>query len=101
MEDAPEIKHEQVQEDANLGKAEDQVVQAAGDSSNPSDICSCVPSGDCIPENMEFTFGKSCKFGSVRCCAKETTTTTTTKATTMATLTTTTDTTTLPSNFTQ
>ena len=34
---------------------------------NKFDPCPCVPDQDCTPERMDFTFGKSCSFGHVRC----------------------------------
>jgi hypothetical protein len=63
-----------------------------------TDTCRCVLSSECPVDKMEFTFGKSCNFGYVRCChhlsATITTTTTTPSTTNAATTTDTTTTTT-------
>ena len=32
------------------------------------DGCNCVLGNECEPSQMDFTFGKSCPFGKVRCC---------------------------------
>lgn len=36
------------------------------------DNCKCIKIDSCPKDDRDYTFGKSCKFGSVRCCAKET-----------------------------
>ena len=54
--------------------AEEKVVQR--------DACTCVQNGKCPTEQMNFTFGKSCKIGTVRCCSTPQTTTSSTKTST-------------------
>ena len=48
-----------------------------------TDECQCVEYSQCSEDKMDFTFGKSCSFGKVRCCKKALETTTTTMSTIM------------------
>ncbi len=36
------------------------------------DNCKCIKIESCAKEDRDYTFGKSCKFGFVRCCANQT-----------------------------
>ena len=50
---------------------EDKVEEESDEEVGSDDPCSCVRDKDCTPDRMDFTFGKSCSFGFVRCCPLE------------------------------
>ena len=77
-------KNEDVSDQAATEKDSEDVSSSSSNHKNASeedvedeneagevDPCPCVADQECSPDRMDFTFGKSCSFGHVRCCPAE------------------------------
>ena len=74
--------------DDELIKNDDEIIKDIQKPDENENQCKCISRSECPHEQIEYTFGKSCQVGTVRCCAGKSTSTSTTSTTSTTTPTT-------------